>query len=70
MKGSFLPYELSPRSFMYQDRTASRSFCGRSFPLIIVSLLFLFAQAGSCSHESWTKDVLLYEDRFDRLEPF
>ena len=50
---------------MCKDRKASLSFCGSSFPLIIVSLLFLLAQGGYCSQENWTKDTLLYEENFD-----
>lgn len=60
-----MSYKFFPPSFMYQDHKASLSFCGFSYPLIIVSLLFLFAQGGSCSQESWTKDTLLYEEKFD-----
>ena len=60
-----MSYKLFPHSFMCKDRKGFLSFCGLSFPLIIISLLFLFAQGGYCSQESWTKDTLLYEEYFD-----
>lgn len=60
-----MSYKLFPHSFMCKDRKGFLSFCGLSFPLIIVSILFLFAHGGFCSQESWTKDTLLYEEYFD-----